>query len=98
MWWETDMARHRKLISVRKPRLRFTPDGIKMTKPSYRIGGRSGGVNISSRGVSYSTRTPLGTYNSRRGCSMPLGCMLSLLTMVLLFASTALAHVLMRND
>ncbi len=77
--------RSRKLITMRKPKLRVTSKGIKVTKPSYRIGGRKSGINISSKGVSYSTRTPFGTYNSRRGWS--LGCALPILLFLMLFAT-----------
>ncbi len=49
-----------KLFSYRKPKLRVTKKGLKLTTPSARIGGKSG-INISKKGVSASLRTPLGT-------------------------------------
>lgn len=64
------MARRRKkkLIKVRKPALRITSKGPKITSPSVRIGGKTG-LNISKRGVSGSVRTRYGTFNTKRGVS-----------------------------
>ena len=59
------MTRRRKLFSYRKPKLKVTKKGLKVTKPSARIGGKTG-VNFSSKGVSLSTRTKLGTASSTR--------------------------------
>jgi hypothetical protein len=53
----------KKLISVRKPKLRITPSGVRVTKPSARIGGKVG-LNVSSRGVSASARTKMGTIST----------------------------------
>ena len=63
--------RKRKLIKVRKPKVKLTSKGIKVTKPSARIGGRAG-FNISSKGVSASARTKAGTASSRKGRSTGL--------------------------
>ena len=65
------MPRKSSFFTMRKPRLRISPTGIRITKPSVRIG-RQVGLNISSRGMSVSARTPMGTINSRSGCSCPL--------------------------
>lgn len=54
-----------KLIHFRKPRLRFTPKGVRITRPSARIGGKVG-VNISKSGYSTSVRTGIGTFSSKR--------------------------------
>lgn len=58
--------RKKKLISVRKPKLRITSKGVKVTAPSARIGGKAG-LNLSKSGVSASVRTKHGTFNSKRG-------------------------------
>jgi hypothetical protein len=78
------MARRRKLVRVRGPRLRVTPSGkVRMSKPSMRIGGRRTGVNLSSRGVSVSTRGRGWSYNSRRGCAARIpGCLIPALFVV----------------
>lgn len=55
----------KKLVHIRKPRLRVTPRGVKLTRPSARIGGKVG-VNISRSGVSASARTKLGTVSTGR--------------------------------
>lgn len=55
-----------KLLSFRKPKLRVSSKGVRVTKPSARIGGKVG-ANISSKGVSFSARTPIGTVSSRTG-------------------------------
>lgn len=39
-----------KMIRIRKPRLRVTSRGVRVSKPSVRLGGQVG-VNISSRGI-----------------------------------------------
>ena len=79
--------RRRKLVHVRKSRLRITPKGkIRLSKPSLRIGGRTG-VNLSSRGVSFSTRGPAGSYNSRTGCRSKIpGCLIPILVFVVSIA------------
>ncbi len=52
-----------KLIKVRKPKLKVTKKGVKVSAPSARIGGKAG-LNISKTGVSASVRTPIGTVNT----------------------------------
>ncbi len=59
-----------KLFSFRKPRLRVTKKGkVGLSGGGMRIGGKGGGINLSRKGVSGSVRTPLGSYNTRRGLS-----------------------------
>ncbi len=55
-----------KLFSIRRPSLRLTKRGVRVTKPSARIGGAFG-VNISSRGVHASVRRPR---RKKSGCSL----------------------------
>jgi hypothetical protein len=55
-----------KLFSVRRPSVRLTKRGLRVSKPSARIGGTFG-VNISSRGVHASVRRPR---RSRSGCGL----------------------------
>jgi hypothetical protein len=38
-----------------------------------RVGDEDSYINIGSRGVSYTKRTRFGTFNSRRGCTVPIG-------------------------
>lgn len=83
----------RKWVSIRKPKLRITVKGIRMTRPTARIGGKTG-VNLSSKGVSASVRTSLGTVSTRKGRSTLFkprkkkGC--ALLTLLPLLALAAL--------
>jgi hypothetical protein len=65
------MARKRKksITTVHSPRLRITSKGVKLNKPSARIGGKAG-VNVSSRGVSASLRTSAGTISTRQGITL----------------------------
>lgn len=79
-----------KLIKFRKPRIRITSKGIKIAKPSARIGGAIG-LNVSSKGVSGSVKTKAGTYNTKRGLSLHLpGCLLPILAIgVLIVAANA---------
>lgn len=58
------MARSKKLVTIRKPRVRVGSKGIRITKPTARIGGKVG-LNVSSRGISASARTPFGTFSTR---------------------------------
>jgi hypothetical protein len=69
------MPHKRKLFAVSKPRLRISSRGVRLIRSRVRIGGRVG-INLSSRGVSGSIRTPMGTYNTKRGCFLRLfGCL-----------------------
>lgn len=63
------MARRKRLVSMRKPRMRVTSKGVKISKPSVRIG-RKAGINISSKGISASVRTKAGTASTKWGCSL----------------------------
>lgn len=93
-----------KLISVRKPRLRIGPTGVRVTRPSARIGGKAG-LNISKRGVSASVRTPVGTISTRKvggggsrrtkkagaaGCVLPALLLLTVLVAAIVVAIVAL--------
>ena len=60
------MGRRKKLVKIRKPKLRLTSKGLKLTKPTARIGGKAG-LNVSSKGVSASVRTRAGTISTRTG-------------------------------
>ncbi len=57
-----------KFIKIKKPKMRVTKKGIKVSKPNARIGKKSG-INLSSKGISASTRTKFGTLSSRKGSS-----------------------------
>ncbi len=99
------MGRRKKLIKVRKPKLRITPKGVKVTRPSARIGGKTG-INLSSSGMSASMRTKFGTINtgraswknkSQKRTSSCLGCSITALAVGLLFGigvSALRGHIL----
>lgn len=57
-----------KLLKIKGPKIRFTSKGIKVSKPTARIGGKAG-INFSTKGVSASVRTKAGTASTRRGVS-----------------------------
>jgi hypothetical protein len=78
------------LLHVRRARIRFTPKGIRVSPASFRVGGKSG-INISRSGVSTSTRTRFGTYNSKRGCSIPIMLALAVAVGVMYTAARLLA-------
>jgi len=78
------MPRKAKLFSFRKPKVRITKKGLRVTSPSARIGGKSG-LNISKSGLSYSIRTKLGTWNSKRSCS---SAMMFVISISLIIAGT----------
>ena len=74
------MPRKKSLLSIQKPRMKLTSKGLKVTRPRA----RAGGVNLSSKGISFSTKTPLGSYNTRKGLiRKSKGCPLSVLPIVL---------------
>lgn len=82
----------------RRPELRIGTQGVRIAKPSVRIGDKVG-VNISSRGISGSIRTKFGSFNTRRGCTLNifklLGCSalpLFLLLLTILATIRAKAH------
>ena len=81
--------RRRKLVSIRKPRVRLTPKGLRVTRPTARIG-RAVGVNISSRGIRPSIRTGR-RRASNSGCGRRLGCGSSVLVVVAVLILAALA-------
>lgn len=58
--------RRKKLVKVIGPKLRITSKGLRVQAPRARIGGKAG-FNVSKSGVSASVRTPIGTFNSKRG-------------------------------
>lgn len=81
------MPRRKKLIKIRKPKLRVTPKGIKITRPSARVGGKAG-LNLSSSGVSASYRTKHGTISTGR--SKPGSCSCCGLTALSIMAMAAI--------
>lgn len=76
------MARSKKWVRVRKPRVYLDEDGVGVSPPSVRVGGKTG-VNISSRGVSFSTGGKGWSFNSRRGCLLKLPWMLLVIGLLL---------------
>ncbi len=76
------MTRNKKWIRVRKPRVYVDEDGVKVSSPSVRVGGKTG-LNVSRRGVSVSTGGKWWSFNSRRGCLLKLpGCLLPTLLLI----------------
>ncbi|MCB0240594.1 MAG: hypothetical protein KDH08_18590 [Anaerolineae bacterium] len=62
-----------KIVRRRKGGIRISSKGkISYSPGSVRIGGKSGGINFSKRGVSSSVRVPGGSYNTRTGCRMSM--------------------------
>jgi hypothetical protein len=75
-----------KSVHVRKGGVRLTSRGLRLTRPSARIGGRVG-VNISSRGVHATIR---------RGRRRNKGC-LAVLALPILLAIVAFQFLLFRS-
>lgn len=71
----------KKLIHIRKPQLRITSKGVKLSKPSARIGGKTG-INVSGQGVSGSIRTKAGSLNTKKGCRLRLFGLFGLLGVI----------------
>lgn len=77
-------------IRITGPRVRVTPRGIRVAKPRARVGRRTG-VNVSASGVSLSTRTKAGTFNTKHGFtsrSLLPGCTVPALVLALILAAT----------
>lgn len=53
--------------SIRRPQLRITSKGIRISRPHVRIGGKAG-LNVSSQGISASVRGKGGSLSTRKGC------------------------------
>ncbi len=70
------MSRVKSFFKVRKARLRINSRGVSVTPPSMRIGDSDSYVNVGKRGVSYTKRTRFGSFNTRNGCSVPIGIFL----------------------
>lgn len=76
-----------KFFRVRKPRLRMTKKGLKLSGGGVSIGGKNARVNVSKSGTSFSGGVGKARYNSRQGWSM--GCTLPILSMLVLIAALA---------
>lgn len=59
-------------MKIRKPRIGISKKGVSLTNIGARIGDKRAGVNLSRKGVSGSVKIGKGSYNTRKGCSLPL--------------------------
>lgn len=71
-------------VQVRKPRLLISKRGVRISKPSMSIKNKNTSVNFGSKGVSTTVRTKWGSWNSRRGCSLPCCSSVLLIPILLL--------------
>lgn len=62
------MAKKLSLIHIRKPQIRITTKGIRLTKPTVSVGTKTDHINLSARGPSVTLGVPGATVNTRRGC------------------------------
>lgn len=71
---------------TRKGGLHISKRGkVSWGSPSYRIGSKNSGINISKSGFSYSQKTPFGTFNSKRGCATRgIGCIVPILFSIII--------------
>lgn len=69
-----------KIFKFRKPRLRMTKKGPKLSGGGMSVGGKNAKVNFSKSGASLSAGAGKARYNSRRGWSM--GCVLPIVTLL----------------
>ena len=61
------MGKKNKLLHFRLPKLRFSTRGVKLQRPTMRVGGKAG-MNVSSQGVSGSVRAKGVSVSTKRGC------------------------------
>jgi len=85
------MPKKKGLFKAYKPKVKLTSKGVKVQKPRAKIGG----MNISSKGVSHSVKTPIGTYNTRKGLTLskkgcPFTALVLLTPLVLIIAVLAM--------
>lgn len=73
-------------VQVRKPRLLISKRGVRLSKPSMTVKNKNTSVNFGSRGVSTTVRSKWGSWNSRRGCSIPCCSSVLLIPLLLLAA------------
>ena len=85
------MSRGKSLFKLRKARLRINSRGVSVTPPSMRIGDSDSYVTVGKRGVSYTKRTRFGSFNSRNGCSVPIGLFLCAVFAMAMFLARAVA-------
>jgi hypothetical protein len=76
-----------KFFRVRKPRLRFTKNGVRLSGGGFSVGGKNARVNFSKSGTSFSGGVGKARYNSRRGWSM--GCTLPIVLLLSVIAAFA---------
>ena len=62
------MAKKTSLIHIRKPQIRVTSKGLRLTKPTISVGTKSDHLNLSAKGPSVTVGVPGATLNTRRGC------------------------------
>ena len=55
-------------LKLRKPSLRITSKGVKLTNIGASLGGKNARLNLSRKGVSATVGTPGASMNTRRGC------------------------------
>jgi hypothetical protein len=55
-------------LKIRKPALRVTSKGVKLTNIGASLGGKNARINLSRKGVSATVGTPGASLNTRRGC------------------------------
>lgn len=58
-------------MKIRKPRIGIGKKGLKVSNVGVRLGGKRAGINLSRKGASASFKVGRGSYNTRKGCSMP---------------------------
>lgn len=68
-------------MKLRKPRIGLGKKGIRIQNIGARVGGKKAGINLSRRGVSVGGNVGGASYNSKRGCSLPIGILLVLLAL-----------------
>lgn len=72
-----------KFFKFRKPRLTIGKKGPKISGAGASIGGKNFKVNLSKSGVNTTSKIGKASYNSKRGCSMPLGILLLVIGMII---------------
>lgn len=71
-------------MKIRKPRISIGSKGVRLTNVGARIGSKRAGVNLSRSGTSFSGSAGGASYNSKKGCRIPLFSVLVLALAVVL--------------
>jgi len=82
-------------MKIRKPRITIGKKGVGLSNIGASVGGKNARVNIGRKGLSGTVRAGGASFNTRKGCSLPIGLFLAALAAVV--AGMLVGGVLIRG-